>query len=103
MTATHTNAKPRTASITLEWPLDLDEVALDVITLRRLTGGEVAALQETMMAGGSEADMLAAFCDQPADIIAQLDADDYLELKARVVDFLPKRLREMMEAAAPSS
>ena len=103
MTVAHKNTRPRTATIQLDWPLDAEDAGLDKITLRRLTGGEVAALQELMMAGGSEADMLAAFCDQPAEIINQLDADDYLELKAAVVDFLPKRLREMMEAEAPSS
>ncbi len=103
MTVIHKSDRPRIATIQLEWPLDFDETALTEISLRRLTGGEVASLQEKMMAGGSEADMLAAFCDQPADIIAQLDADDYLDLKAKVVDFLPKRLRELMEAEAPSS
>ena len=103
MAVTHKADRPRTATLQLEWPLGRGETDLTEITLRRLTGGEVAALQEQMMAGGSEADMLAAFCDQPADVIAQLDADDYLDLKAKVVDFLPRRLREMMEAEAPSS
>ncbi|MDO5631146.1 MAG: phage tail assembly protein [Paracoccus sp. (in: a-proteobacteria)] len=98
--AKHIKAAARTATLELDWPLELDDGSvLDQITLRRLTGAEVADLQEQMVPCGiSEAALLAAFCDQSADIIASLDADDFIELKERVVDFLPKRLRAMVEA-----
>lgn len=85
----------------LEWPLEVEGQTISQITLRRLTGGEVAALQDAMMGdGANDAAMIAAFADQPAPVIAQLDADDFMELKERLVDFLPKRIRAALEAAA---
>lgn len=90
----------RSKSILLEWPLDLpDGSTLTEITLRRLTGGGVAALQDAMVGdNATDAAMISAFCDQPAEVIARLDADDFLEIKDQVIDFLPKRIRTALEA-----
>lgn len=90
----------RLETLTLDWPLSVNGEEVDKIQMRRLTGGEVAALQDAMLGdGASEVGLVAAFCDQPADVIAQLDADDFLTLKDRVADFLPQRIRRALEAA----
>lgn len=97
---TDATQKLRLKAIELEWPLDRpDGQTITAITLRRLTGGEVAALQDAMTGdNATDAAMIAAFADQPADVIAALDADDFMELKEAVVDFLPKRIRSALEA-----
>ena len=89
----------RMATVPLEWPVQVDGAEVAAVTLRRLTGGEVAAIQEQMMGdASSEAALIAAFADQPLDVISGLDADDFLTLKDRVFDFLPKRIRAALEA-----
>ena len=98
MTVAETRA--RHAEYTLEWPIEHEGETIDSITLRRLTGGEVAGLQERMIGdGATDAAMIAAFADRPAEVIAALDADDFLELKDMVVGFLPRRIREAVEQA----
>lgn len=94
----------RMATVPLEWPVQVDGAEVAAVTLRRLTGGEVAALQEQMMGDApSEAALIAAFADQPLDVISALDADDFLTLKDRVFDFLPKRIRAALEAASEAT
>ncbi len=91
--------KLRLKTVPLEWPLELDGATVSEITLRRLTGGEVAKLQSAMLdEDASDEAMIAAFADQPAEVIAALDADDFMELKELVVDFLPRRIRAALEA-----
>lgn len=93
--------KLKMKAVDLEWPVEVDGQTISQVTLRRLTGGEVAGLQDAMMGdGANDAAMIAAFADQPASVIAQLDADDFMELKERLVDFLPKRIRAALEAMA---
>ena len=92
--------KPRSNTLELEWPLDLDGEMILSITLRSIVGSEVAALQEAMLAeGATDEAMIAAFADQPAEVIGQLDADDFMTLKEMVVDFLPRRIRAALQAA----
>ena len=92
--------RARHAEYTLEWPIEHEGRAIDRITLHHLTGGEVADLQERMIGdGASDAAMIAAFADQPAEVIAARDADDFLELKDMVIGFLPRRIREAVERA----
>lgn len=97
---TDATQKLRLKTIELEWPALLgDGRTITTITLHRLTGGEVAELQEAMTGdNATDAAMIAAFADQPAGVIAALDADDFMELKEAVVDFLPKRIRSALEA-----
>lgn len=93
------HTRERMAVVSLDWPLEVDGGLVSEVILRRLTGAEVAALQERMMGDApSEEQLLAAFADQPVDVIAALDADDFITLKDRVVDFLPKRIRAALEA-----
>lgn len=91
--------KQRLKTVQLEWPLEYEGQSIEQVTLRRLTGGEVAGLQDAMMAeGATDAGMIAAFADQPEAVIAALDADDFYTLKDAVVDFLPRRIRQALEA-----
>ncbi len=44
--------------------------------------------------GFDDADLFALVCDQPAAVLRALDQDDWLALKEKVLDFLPRRFRE---------
>lgn len=91
--------RDRCATLPLEWPLMApDGAVIEALTLRRLKGSEVAAVQEAMMAG-AEAKMLAIFTGAAVDLIEALDQDDLIELKKRLFDFLPRSLRGALEAA----
>lgn len=101
MTEVKHSRPDRMATVPLEWPLLVDGAEVAAVTLRRLSGGEVAALQEKMMGDTpSEEALIASFADQPLSVISALDADDFLALKDRVFDFLPKRIRAALEAAS---
>ena len=92
---------PRETSVPLSWPLLVDGVEVGAIIVRRLTGGEIAALAERQ--GTSEMDnatFLATFTDQPVEVMNALDADDLDAISEQVKVFLPRRIREEMENAA---
>ena len=87
--------RPRTETLALEWPLEVDGKRLDRIELRRLTGAEMVALQDIATREGFyDAELFALVCDQPAAVLRALDQDDWLALKEKVLDFLPRRFRE---------
>lgn len=90
--------KARERNVTLDWPLMVDGNDLKVITVRRLTGGEVVKLQEALTSeGASDAVMLSHFTGHSEHTINQLDQDDFDSVKETVFNFLPKRMRKGME------
>lgn len=94
------NTASRILSVPLEWPLLIDGESLEAIIVRRLTGREVGELQELMgQESFSDEVMMEFFTDQPQAVIEALDQDDFQSVKAKVLDFLPKRVRDAMEAA----
>lgn len=96
--------RSRMKSIDLDWPVVVDGITIEAVTLRRLTGGEVAELQEALSSeGSSDGAMIERFADQPAHVLNALDQDDFAKLKEQVFDFLPQRLREAIEAEQASS
>ena len=91
-------ARPRNGTLALEWPLEVDGVRLVEIELRRLTGADMVALQDIATREGfDDAELFALVCDQPAAVLRALDQDDWLALKEKVLDFLPRRFREAAE------
>jgi hypothetical protein len=90
---------PRIGTLALEWPLEVDGVRLEQIELRRLTGADMVALQDIATREGfDDAELFALVCDQPAAVLRALDQDDWLTLKEKVLDFLPRRFREAAES-----
>lgn len=96
------DARERAKAIKLEWPLRLEDGrVIDEIWLRRLTGREVRGLQEAIMSGGDgDAAVIAAFATEGPEIIGALDQDDFMAVKAAAFDFLPRQIREALEAAS---
>ncbi|MHA1524240.1 MAG: phage tail assembly protein [Alphaproteobacteria bacterium] len=91
----------RETSVPLAWPLLVDGADVKEIVVRRLTGGEIAALAEHQSDGEMDnATFLATFTDHPAEVLNALDVDDLDAVSEQVKVFLPRRIREEMENAA---
>nr|USU31128.1 phage tail assembly protein [Methylobacterium sp. OTU13CASTA1] len=94
--------RPRHATITLDWPIELEGTTYTEIGLRRLTAGEVAAFMDTARAK-VEADPDAnprapIFVDVdgepiPDGLFDALDDDDGFKLDEAAKDFLPRRFQ----------
>jgi hypothetical protein len=92
-------SRPRGRVLTLEWPIEVDGRTIPELVLRRLTGAEMADLQdlmESLTTAGKFDDsaLFALVADQPPDVIRALDEDDWLALREAALDFLPRRFRE---------
>lgn len=94
------NAAARTKAVPLDWPLTVDGQLVDCVTVRRLSGGEVGALQEAVAADGFQFEtIIHHLVDQPDYVIAALDQDDQDRVAEAVFDFLPARMRAALETA----
>ncbi|MGR3486038.1 MAG: hypothetical protein ACU0BF_11885 [Paracoccaceae bacterium] len=87
--------------VQLEYPLTVDGAAVDAVIVRRLNGAQVTALLDALQAGGmTDNGMVAALTDQDVAVIDALDADDLAVLREAVFDFLPRTVRQGIEAVA---
>jgi hypothetical protein len=88
-------SRPRTETLVLEWPLEVEGARIDRIELRRLTGAEMVALQDLVARENfADHDLFALVCDVSAEVIRALDEDDWIALREKALDFLPRRFRE---------
>jgi hypothetical protein len=91
--------KERSASVTLEWPVEFDGETYESITIRRITGRELEAYIETITAmpeGGLSPK--SPMIDCPPEVYDALDADDRARLEAALFPFLPLSLRAAVES-----
>lgn len=89
------SGKPRSRTVTLEYPVEFDGKTYTEITVHRLSGVEVRALVEAAAAGHNEASRM---LDCPTEVYEALDDDDLLEVDRAVADFLPRRFRLAADA-----
>lgn len=82
---------PRSKSVPLTWPVEYVGKTYEAITVRRLTGNEVAAFFESVEGGDFP------MFDCPKAVIDALDADDSEAVNKAVLDFLPRALRAATE------
>ena len=80
--------KSRDRVVPLEYPVEFAGKTYDSITVRRMTGNEVAEF----VANSADVKTLPMF-DCPKEVIDALDADDSETLMTAVLDFLPRALR----------
>lgn len=85
----------KTASITLEYPVQLADKKLETVTMRRPTVGDMLDFPLTAASGLSEeAALIGHLCDLHSDDIRALDAGDYTVLQNQLLRFrglaLPK-------------
>lgn len=81
--------------VPLEWPVEYDGVVYEALTVRRAHGADFRKMASF---GGDEDMKLAALLTgAPAEVIAALDGEDYLNLQEVVKTFLPRKLQQMAE------
>lgn len=78
----------RSKSVPLRWPVQFDGKTYDHVTVRRMTGNEVAAF---FKAEGDAVEL--PMFDCPREVIDALDADDAEDVNRVVLDFLPRSMR----------
>ncbi len=94
------NDRPRFRDVPLDFPLLVDGETVDTVTVRRLTAAEVGEMQDAMGVDGFQFErLMAAFTDQPQEVLDALDQDDFAEVSETVLDFLPERMRAELIAA----
>ncbi|TPP07025.1 phage tail assembly protein [Rhizobium glycinendophyticum] len=81
--------------VPLTVPVQFDGKMYEAINLRRLKGRDFTALQRL----GDDEDMglLSLISDAPAEVLAELDGDDFMLVSEAAKDFLPRKLREAAE------
>ncbi|WP_018261367.1 phage tail assembly protein [Methylobacterium sp. WSM2598] len=95
--------KARSEAIPLDYPVAYAGRTYAEVVLRRPTAGEVGAYLDALAAGGEG--LLPVFYAAdgspiPREVLAVLDDDDDVRIWGRVADFLPSRLRALLEATA---
>lgn len=86
-------------TIPLSVPIALDDgTTHTTISVRRLKGRDFLALQN--MRGDQNVALLALVTGVPAEVIAELDAEDFVAVSEAAQDFLPRAFRG---EAAPTS
>ena len=81
----------RSKTISLEYPVEFDGKTYGEITIRRMTGTEVAAWLNDAAA------VMPPMFNCPVDVIDALDADDAFTVKEAMNDFLPRKMRAAYE------
>ena len=83
---------PVTKTIPLEYPVEFDGKVYTEISLRRMSGTEVAAYI-TQLAAGER--VKPPVIDVPFEVYDALDDDDLFTIDKAVVDFFPRRFRDL--------
>lgn len=85
--------KERTATITLDWPVEFDGKVYEALTIRRITGTEVelfmrkvAALEE------DDLSLVPPGLECPEQVWRAVDDDDRVRIEQAMLPFLPRRL-----------
>lgn len=81
---------------TLDFPFDLDGVRVSAVTIRRLTGYEIAAFVREHLNDDGTFDRYALYSYMtglPAPVLRGLDQDDGMKVTGACSNFLPRVLR----------
>jgi hypothetical protein len=87
-------------TLKLAVPVEFDGVLYDTVFIRRLKGKDFLAMQS------SDVPVLSLVTGLPAEVIAELDGEDFENIAEGASDFLPPRLRAalgMISAAGQGS
>lgn len=82
-------------TIKLTIPVEFGGITYSEVSIRRLKGADFARLKS--VAGDADAGLLSLVCSVPPQVLAEVDADDYLALAEEARGFLPQRLLQEVE------
>lgn len=83
--------------VPLEWPVEFDGKLWTEIRVHRVSGKEVSDYLRTLQA--SDADILPPMIDCPIEVWNALDDDDQHAIDLAAMEFTPKRLKTIFNAA----
>lgn len=104
--------KPRSETVPLDWPIEVDGRLIDSIVVCRMTAGEIAAyIEQVETAADRAAAMRIRFpmfraiggALLPDAVIDALDDDDGERVQEVALRFLPRRFRVASTAPMPGS
>lgn len=84
--------------VPLEWPVEFDGKVYHQIRVHRVTGKEMRDFMEKIRAGAD--DLLPPMVDCPLEVWEALDADDQFAIDQAAAEFMPRRLKDLQQAAA---
>lgn len=90
--------KERSKVVDLDWPIEVNGVVWERVTVRRVTGGEVAAFISAVASmDDSEPRPPMPVIECPMDVYEAMDDDDRLKVEQEALPFIPRRLLEAAE------
>lgn len=96
-------AEPDRVEVQLFHPLLVDGERLEVVTVRRITAGEMLMIVEAPSAPSTDAALtrhvLSAMAGQPIEVLESLDPDDAGRLAAAALPFMPAAIVAALERA----
>lgn len=102
------SSKPRSETVALDWPIELDGKVVETVTISRLSVAQVerffaeyADLKERDPAAASKLQL--PMCDVDPAVIAMLDDDDGVRVSEVIARFLPRRFQELASASPSAS
>lgn len=84
--------------VPLEWPVEFDGKVYHQIRVHRVTGKEMRDFMEKVRAGADN--VLPPMVDCPLEVWEALDADDQFAIDQAAAEFMPRRLKDLQQAAA---
>lgn len=85
-------------SVQLAVPISVNDLAITTVTVRRLKGRDLRAIQT--MSGEEDVALLSLVTGLSPEVIGELDLSDYLALLETAQDFLPRQLRTAAASTA---
>lgn len=82
---------PRSTTIALQCPFELDGNLIETVTVRRLTAAEVESFISSVQRGE---DVELPMVDLPAAVLDQLDHDDFMAVNSAIHRHFPAALRQ---------
>ncbi|WP_420408706.1 phage tail assembly protein [Hoeflea sp.] len=96
------SAKPREKTVTLDHPFEYDGVEVTTITIRRTTGKEINEFLDRVAAASGET-VVPPMVQCSLEVWESMDDDDRYKVEMEMVDFFPRRLRDMAPSVLPAS
>lgn len=81
--------KTVTETITLQYPVEVDGVATDTLTIRRPKVRDIKMMDQHKGEIEKSIHFIAALCEIPPASVEELDADDFGKLSEKVGGFMP--------------
>jgi hypothetical protein len=95
---------PREKTVNLSWPVEFDGKLYESVTIKRISGKEVRDYFELLADEDNEGDVIPPFLENiPQEVWDCLDDDDRFLIEEQSEDFMPRRLKALIQSAPGTS